>query len=357
MTFKHLAVSLVLAVAALLAAAVDAAVVQAQTSQTIMDYISDDPTLSRMELALGLTDLDDTYNLDSDTSGPFTVFVPDNNAWDTLNAAFGEDFDIFDDAANGYATLEYFTRFHIVVGEYDASDLNGLTTIESELNNQDIYLQDLYGELFVHGAIVLDADIELSNGTIHIVDTVNMPVNIPPEKEPTTVQFQTPFALENDPAYWDLGVVPGYYLMLGLYNKFNYDGDFTLTWQPYEFDSTNGAYRIAIREYDPVSSEVYVERKVAYHWDSNPNNELFVYGAFGWGEVIWMGSPHYIVIEPAEFSTYVDAGTGITEYAYDLIDSATPQWSDVFSYTLDEALPASIYDFPFFVREPEDAVP
>jgi len=101
--------------------------------------------------------------------GPFTVFAP-------TDAAFAE---IQSDVDNllkpeNKAELSKILTYHVVSGELTADDLEDgqeLTTIEG--STLEVKVKD--GEVTVGGAKVTKADIEASNGVIHVINKVLMP--------------------------------------------------------------------------------------------------------------------------------------------------------------------------------------
>lgn len=154
-----------------------ACAVSAQSlSETIADATlqSDEhTTLSAAVQVAGLTD-----RLQSE--GPFTVFAPDDAAFAALSTEkVGELFDL-----NNEAELEDLLEGHIVIGALTAQDIaeqasnsaDGFTQLETvsgvglmaEMRGQDVYLYDDYGNV----SRVKLADLEQSNGVIHVIDTV-----------------------------------------------------------------------------------------------------------------------------------------------------------------------------------------
>ncbi|WGM30307.1 fasciclin domain-containing protein [Brevundimonas sp. NIBR11] len=115
--------------------------------------------------------------------GPFTVFAPDNAAFDKVPAATREALM----APAGKADLTEILTYHVVPGRLTAADLatqaqaNGgkveLTTVEGDTLTANVNpdgsvtLTDEKGGT----ARVTQADVLQSNGVVHIIDTVVMP--------------------------------------------------------------------------------------------------------------------------------------------------------------------------------------
>ncbi|WP_062733965.1 fasciclin domain-containing protein [Sphingobium abikonense] len=114
--------------------------------------------------------------------GPFTVFAPTNAAFAKLPAGTVDTLL----KPENKADLTKILTYHVVPGKLNAADLiaqakaNGgkamLTTVEGEpltawVNGDSVYLQDAKGGK----AMVTIADVNQSNGVIHVIDTVLMP--------------------------------------------------------------------------------------------------------------------------------------------------------------------------------------
>jgi uncharacterized surface protein with fasciclin (FAS1) repeats len=111
--------------------------------------------------AAGLTDA-----LSAD--GPFTVFAPTDDAFgaipeDQLNALLADT-----DALTAVLT------YHVVNGKLKAADLAELGSAET-LQGSSVSISTYNGSVRIDGATVVTADIEASNGVIHVIDAVITP--------------------------------------------------------------------------------------------------------------------------------------------------------------------------------------
>ena len=111
--------------------------------------------------------------------GPFTVFAPVNAAFDALPAGTVDGLlkpDMKD-------TLTKVLTYHVVAGKYSAADLMekamggalNLTTVEGDTitiqkNGDDLWVFDETGK----AAKITIADVNQSNGVIHVIDKVLM---------------------------------------------------------------------------------------------------------------------------------------------------------------------------------------
>ena len=158
-------------------------------------------------------------------TGPFTVFAPTDQAF----ADAGIDLTTFDtDEEN--ATLVDILTYHVVSGKVMSTDLSdGLEA--TALNQDTLTFSVSSSEVKVNDAVVTLADVESSNGVIHVIDKVLMPpadpvlVDIPATAQSTgvhtalvaalsqanlvaTLQGEGPFTVfaPTDQAFTDAGI-------------------------------------------------------------------------------------------------------------------------------------------------------
>ena len=116
------------------------------------------------------------------SEGPFTVFAPTNNAFDKLPKGTVETLVM----ADNKATLQTILKYHVVSGKWNAKDVAKLIkegkgkatittvsggTLTAWMKGKDIYITDENG----NSAKVTIADVNQSNGVIHVIDTVLLP--------------------------------------------------------------------------------------------------------------------------------------------------------------------------------------
>lgn len=102
--------------------------------------------------------------------GPFTVFAPTNEAFAKLPAGTVENLLKPENKAKLVAVLTY----HVVPGKVMSSDLkDGMKAKTAQGSEVTISLKD--GKAMVNNATVTTADIEASNGVVHVIDTVILP--------------------------------------------------------------------------------------------------------------------------------------------------------------------------------------
>lgn len=116
------------------------------------------------------------------SEGPFTVFAPTNAAFDKLPTGTVENLL----KPKNKKTLQTVLTYHVVSGKWRANDVlkmikegNGKSeiktvsggTITAWLKGKDVYITDENG----NSAMVTIADVNQSNGVIHVIDTVLLP--------------------------------------------------------------------------------------------------------------------------------------------------------------------------------------
>ena len=102
--------------------------------------------------------------------GPFTVFAPTDEAFAKLPPGTLESLL----KPENKAKLQSILKYHVVAGKVMAHDvvkLNFAKTVEG----QSITIKTMNGLVMVDGAHVTKADIETSNGVIHVIDSVILP--------------------------------------------------------------------------------------------------------------------------------------------------------------------------------------
>ncbi len=102
--------------------------------------------------------------------GPFTVFAPTDAAFAKLPAGT-----INSLLANKDALTSILT-YHVVSGKTVASDITRMNgAMPSTVNGQPLNITVRAGKVYVNGAQVIMADVQASNGVIHVIDAVLMP--------------------------------------------------------------------------------------------------------------------------------------------------------------------------------------
>jgi len=106
--------------------------------------------------------------------GPFTVFAPDNNAFDNLPVETVEALNADPDL------LKKVISYHVVSGKIMSSDISNdvsVDSLEGSALRTNVYLQSKYydGFVTVNGERVKKADMMADNGMIHMMNRVIYP--------------------------------------------------------------------------------------------------------------------------------------------------------------------------------------
>ena len=105
--------------------------------------------------------------------GPFTVFAPTDDAFAALGMETVNDLLLEENRDQLTAILTY----HVVPGEYFAADLAGQSLSVATVNGASVAIDATMGGVMVDGATVISADVDASNGVIHVIDSVIMPAS------------------------------------------------------------------------------------------------------------------------------------------------------------------------------------
>ena len=138
----------------------------AQAADDIVDTAVKAGSFKTLVTALKAADLVDTLK----GKGPFTVFAPTDDASAKLPKGTVEDLLKPENKAKLVSILTY----HVVSGKVMSKDIAGKTTKAKSVQGAEIAI-DATKDVMVDKAKVTKADIEASNGVIHVIDAVIMP--------------------------------------------------------------------------------------------------------------------------------------------------------------------------------------
>ena len=103
-------------------------------------------------------------------AGPFTVFAPTNEAFDMLPDGTVAELLKPENKEKLQAVLLY----HVVEGKVTAEQVVKLTSAKT-LEGDSVDISVKMGEVYIDNAQVIAADVEASNGVIHVIDAVILP--------------------------------------------------------------------------------------------------------------------------------------------------------------------------------------
>jgi len=133
--------------------------------ENIVEIASGNKDFSTLVAAVVAAGLVETLN----GNGPFTVFAPTNEAFAKLPAGTVEELLKPENKEKLVAILTY----HVVAGKVMSKDLSNGQKAET-VNGQEITVTIEDG-VKIDAATVTAADLEASNGVIHVIDSVIMP--------------------------------------------------------------------------------------------------------------------------------------------------------------------------------------
>jgi len=134
---------------------------------TVLQIAGADKNLSALMKGLKAADLENALN----AHGPFTIFAPVNLAFSNLA---GQSFDHLTKPANKIKLSEML-NFHILAEKKLLKDLKNGQKLKT-INGQEITVTVTGHEVRINGAKILSRDRQGSNGVVHSIDAVNIPV-------------------------------------------------------------------------------------------------------------------------------------------------------------------------------------
>jgi uncharacterized surface protein with fasciclin (FAS1) repeats len=138
----------------------------AMNASDIVDTAIAAGSFTTLVTALQAADLVDTLK----GEGPFTVFAPTDDAFAKLPAGTVEDLL----KPENKEKLQGILTYHVVPGKVMASDAAMLSSAKT-VNGKSFTISKAGDGIMVDNANVVKADIETSNGVIHVIDQVILP--------------------------------------------------------------------------------------------------------------------------------------------------------------------------------------
>ena len=131
----------------------------------IADTIRNKDSLHSLLDALTSADLIDMLG----ESESLTLFAPDDEAFTRLDPIIAVDLmkDILE--------LRRIFLFHMANGRYSLVDLTGMDSLPSK-EGSDLFIKTVHHEVKINDALIVEEDIECTNGIIHIIDAVIFPL-------------------------------------------------------------------------------------------------------------------------------------------------------------------------------------
>jgi uncharacterized surface protein with fasciclin (FAS1) repeats len=165
-TLNILAMALAAAVLVAMAPFTDNTTSDEHNHHNIVEVASETDNLSTLVAAVQAAELVETLS----GEGPFTVFAPTNEAFEALPDGTLES---LLEPENRDMLVDILT-YHVVSGEVMSGDLSDGMMAETVQGSQiTVNISD--GNVSINDANVVAADVEASNGVVHVIDSVIMP--------------------------------------------------------------------------------------------------------------------------------------------------------------------------------------
>lgn len=139
------------------------------STQNIVQLAQGNADLSILVSALTAGGLTSTLS----GKGPFTVFAPTNKAFSKLDTTALEAL-----LANR-AELDKILEYHVLEANLSMLELMAVKVAKT-FEGENVIVSDPGSSIKVNNANVLTANVEASNGVIHIIDSVLVPPSLPP---------------------------------------------------------------------------------------------------------------------------------------------------------------------------------
>jgi len=136
------------------------------SGQTIVEIVNSISGLSTAAAAINSAGLTTVL----EQAGPFTLFVPNNGAFDDLPP------DQLTALLNDTTNMANVLRYHLVLDEVTSADLATLPSLLTASGATLAVTVEDDGRVLINNAPVFQADIEASNGVIHIVGELITPL-------------------------------------------------------------------------------------------------------------------------------------------------------------------------------------
>jgi uncharacterized surface protein with fasciclin (FAS1) repeats len=155
-----------IAVAAVLTLGIVAAQAGKAPTMDIVDTAVAAGSFNTLAAALKAAGLVDTLK----GKGPFTVFAPTDEAFAKLPAGTIDDLLKPENKAKLVSILTY----HVVPGAVSSGEVVKMTSAKT-VQGQSVKISAKDGGVMIDGAKVVKADVNASNGVIHVIDSVILP--------------------------------------------------------------------------------------------------------------------------------------------------------------------------------------
>jgi uncharacterized surface protein with fasciclin (FAS1) repeats len=143
--------------------------VNAQEETNILELTTETESLSTLATAVEAADLEATLQ----SEGPYTVFAPTNEAFENLPEGVLNELLKPENKEQLVAVLTY----HVIPGEVMSDDVTK-TMKAKTIQGSNASVKSNGESVMIENAEVVKADINASNGVVHVIDEVILPPSI-----------------------------------------------------------------------------------------------------------------------------------------------------------------------------------
>ncbi|MBR9916612.1 fasciclin domain-containing protein [bacterium] len=143
--------------------------VKAQEETNILELTSETESLSTLATAVEAADLEATLQ----SEGPYTVFAPTNEAFENLPEGVLNELLKPENKEQLIAVLTY----HVIPGEVMSDDITE-TMKAKTIQGSNASVKSNGESVMIENAEVVKADMDASNGVVHVIDEVILPPSI-----------------------------------------------------------------------------------------------------------------------------------------------------------------------------------
>lgn len=143
--------------------------VKAQEETNILELTAETESLSTLATAVEAADLEATLQ----SEGPYTVFAPTNEAFENLPEGVFNELLKPENKEQLVAVLTY----HVIPGEVMSDDVTK-TMKAKTIQGSSASVKSNGESVMIENAEVVKADMDASNGVVHVIDEVILPPSI-----------------------------------------------------------------------------------------------------------------------------------------------------------------------------------
>ncbi|OWF35508.1 transforming growth factor-beta-induced protein ig-h3-like [Mizuhopecten yessoensis] len=135
-------------------------------TQSLLDYAAATPSFSQLVYIVSMADLIDFFK-----GGPFTLFAPTDAAFDKLPPG------LINELLQNKTALVNVLEYHVILGTVYSAGLSNNQRVKAA-NEQELTVKIEGANVIINDAKVTTADVTVTNGVIHVIDTVLLPPSL-----------------------------------------------------------------------------------------------------------------------------------------------------------------------------------